>query len=119
MFKVLPWLVWGQIALDGVMFVFWIAATATSPFTINDLVDACINAYVDDFSNYDPYDNSYYGSSKRDLSLVPRKLTGLLEPRRTRYSSSRGSSYHTAGSVNARTAMDSLLVYDNPPPYII
>lgn len=87
------------------MFIFWIAATATSPLSDEDIFEACYAGY-----SYNPYTYNYgYDYSKRGLA-------GSLEPRRNRksYSSSsnKGNTF-TIGSVHARTAMDALLVYEN------
>lgn len=87
------------------MFIFWIAATATSPLSDQDIFDACYSGY-----SYNPYDYDYgYDYNKRGLA-------GSLEPRRSRKSSSSSSNNgntFTIGSVHARTAMDALLVYEN------
>lgn len=126
MLKVLPWLVWGQIAIDAVMFVFWIAAAATSRFGCSDLCDACANLLLEynlecpcQVTLYDtyPYANPY---DKRDMSPAPRGLAGALEARRVGSSSSRGSRYvaaHRNDSIKARTAFDALMVYARPDPF--
>lgn len=98
MFKVLPWIVWGQIALDAVMLIFWLAAAATSEFTNQDLCDAC--------SNVEFYYEGYYFTCSdvltRDLSRVSRAPAGL-EKRR---SSTRRAA--KKGTTLGRTALDSI-----------
>lgn len=102
-FRSLPWLVWGQLALDGLMWIFWISATATSTFTFQDFCDACTpdGAFYDGFCDsvfIDDYDTVY----PRDVSPFPRGLAGI-EKRATAYRRTK----HTT-SVG-RTALDAIM----------
>ena len=40
-FKILPWFIFGQLALDAVLFIFWLAAAATNNLDCDDLCNAC------------------------------------------------------------------------------
>jgi hypothetical protein len=108
-FKLLPWLVWGQLALDALMLVFWLAAAATTKLSCKDYCKACPDWDILSWNNrvcycYSGYD--YSSSYKRDTSPAPRGLSGGLEPRRSRGGS--GSSSNWA-SVDARTALDAIM----------
>lgn len=119
-FKTLPWLVWGQLGLDAIMLIFWLAAAGASRLTCNDYCDACFDASTVEWNNLlcycfgnDP-NGITDGSdiSKRDISPAPPGLRGLLEPRRSHGGSSHGDSGGTHGTVAARTAMDAFMVYE-------
>lgn len=106
MFKVLPWLVWGQLALDAVMFIFWIAATATSTFSYKDLCDACPYDLVEYAgfvyecttglreSDY-IYSNSIYDVFSRGLPGVQKRAVQARRNKR--------------GTALGRTALDAIM----------
>ncbi|MCJ1463745.1 OTU domain containing [Pseudocyphellaria aurata] len=112
-FKILPWIVWGQIALDAVMLIVWLAAAATSQFTFSQLCDACpYDGFI-----YDHYRRSclgytfvgtngyvYYAFSK-DVSPLLRERAGL-ERRKGGSSANRASKN---GTTLGRTALDSIM----------
>ncbi|MCJ1462828.1 hypothetical protein MMC07_001431 [Pseudocyphellaria aurata] len=79
LFRSLPWFVWGQLALDGVMWIFWVAAAATSSFGYLDLCNACpVDAVVYGNSAWACTGNAYYNDYNypRDVSPVSRGLAG-------------------------------------------
>ena len=106
-FKVLPWLVWGQLALDAVMFIFWISATATSTFSYQDICDACpfdpvgYAGYVYDCrtglsESYSDYYDTNYGVFSRGLAGVHERAV------RARRNGKRGTAL-------GRTALDAIM----------
>ena len=101
-FKLLPWWIFGQLALDAVLFVFWLSAAATARYNCNDLCNAC----GWDSVSFDGLDCVCYGTDywyeKRGMSP---KQSGLLQPRRAK------SSATPAGTGAAKTALDALMTY--------
>lgn len=90
--RVLPWFVWGQIFLDGLLLVFWLAASATSSYNYSDLYNAC------------GYNNLFYPYLllyKRDTSPTPKGLARSLEPRR--------SAYYGGSSIGAKAGLDAIM----------
>ena len=105
--KVLPWFLIGQLILDAIMVVFWIAASAVSRLNCNDQCDAC---HYPDLVVFDGlyctctiFDYTYW---KRDAapssSANPSAFAGGLEKRRTSRSST--------GTRGAKTGLDAILV---------
>ncbi|KAI4280292.1 MAG: hypothetical protein L6R38_004570 [Xanthoria sp. 2 TBL-2021] len=104
LFRVVPWLVWGQLALDIFMLIIWIAAAGVSQYTCSDLCNAC-PAYDEVWTaGIYCYCSSYY-IYKRDQSPAPRGLTGSIEQRAYYRNTGPGSS-----KKNAKTAFDSIMV---------
>lgn len=79
---------WGQLALDAVMWVFWLAASSTSNLTVNEVCNACpISAFELDDVEYacpgyylDRFGNVYYPrdvSPARGLEGVVKRATAL------------------------------------------
>lgn len=103
-FKILPWLIWIQLGLDALMFVFWLAASASSRLNCDDLCHACpLLASLQ-------YDNLYCTCVyvpgiifKRDTAPASQGFS-TLEARRARKTH--------VGSLAARSAIDSILTYD-------
>ncbi|KAI4199079.1 MAG: hypothetical protein LQ350_004834 [Teloschistes chrysophthalmus] len=98
--RVLPWFIWGQLALDTFMFIIWIAAAGVSQYDCNDLCNAC--------SGFDTVwaDNLYctcYFVYKRDQSPVRRELARSVQERATR----RGPAL---GRVAGKTALNAIIV---------
>ncbi|KAL8747854.1 MAG: hypothetical protein Q9190_000302 [Brigantiaea leucoxantha] len=104
LFRTLPWFVFGQIALDGFMFVIWIAAAGSPTLSCNDLCNACSGydqVWLDDLNCY--CYSSYL--SKRNFSPTPRGLARSLENR-----AYHGSHYRSGGRSAAKTGLDSIMV---------
>ncbi|MCJ1425330.1 hypothetical protein MMC29_003218 [Sticta canariensis] len=104
-FKVLPWLVWGQLALDAVMFIFWIAATATSTFSYKDLCDACPYDLVE-YAGF-VYEcitglSESYDDFNPDYDVFSRGLAGV-QKRAVQYGRSK------RGTALGRTALDAIM----------
>ncbi|KAK4694963.1 hypothetical protein P7C71_g2698, partial [Lecanoromycetidae sp. Uapishka_2] len=102
-FRILPWVVFGQIALDALMFIFWLAAAATSSYSCDDLCSACPSGgdvnYNSQYCVCYVVDHSPENSIKRSYSP---KTRGLLDSRTPRsHSSSSSGSYDNSGSANA------------------
>lgn len=97
--RLLPWFIWGQLALDAIMLIFWLAAAATSSYSCTDLCNAC---GIDDgyvyFDSQSCVCYDYY--VKRDYSPRPRNV---LQPRR--HSSTVG------GTIAAKQAFDAIMTY--------
>ncbi|MCJ1424689.1 hypothetical protein MMC29_002577 [Sticta canariensis] len=108
-FRSLPWLVWVQLALDGLMWIFWVAAAATSSFSYLDLCDACpVNeVYYSNFllaCNSDAFLDDYDKVYPRGVSPFPRGLAGV-EERATAVRRSKGL------TAPGRTALDSIMTF--------
>ncbi|KAL8846777.1 MAG: hypothetical protein Q9221_008158 [Calogaya cf. arnoldii] len=104
LFRVIPWLIWGQLALDIFMWIIWIAAASVSQYDCSDLCNACA-AYDEVWTaGIYCYCSSYY-IYKRDQSPAPRGLTGSIEERAYRNSTGPG-----ATKKNAKAAFDSIIV---------
>ncbi|KAL8996917.1 MAG: hypothetical protein Q9169_003676 [Polycauliona sp. 2 TL-2023] len=104
LFRMVPWLVWGQLALDIFMWIIWIAAAGVSQYNCSDLCSACAD-----------YDNVWAGGLfcycssyffyKRDQSPAPRGLKSSIEERAYYRSTGPGSA-----KKNAKAAFDSIMV---------
>lgn len=103
-FRILPWWIFIQLGLDSLLFIFWLAAAATSRLNCNDLCNACPGAsdvYFDDLS-CTCLSDYYWWYKKRSMSPAPK--SGLLETRRTRNST-------PTGKGAARISLDAIMVY--------
>ncbi|KAL6716667.1 hypothetical protein ACLMJK_006235 [Lecanora helva] len=105
--RLLPWAIYGQLLLDALLFIFWLAAAASSRYNCNDLCNAC-----SDFSTV-YYDNLFCycfngddGFFKRDQSPVPR--SDLEKRRVVQHNSDSASGY--AATADARKAFDAIMV---------
>lgn len=100
--RLLPWFIFGQLALDVIMFVFWLAAGATSSYSCTDLCNACgiYDGYV--FFDTQSCECSTF-FFKRDYS--PRR-GNVLQPRRGRLSK-RDST--VGGTIAAKQAFDAIM----------
>lgn len=99
--RLLPWFIWGQLALDAIIYLFWLSAAATSGYSCIDLCNACdiADGYVDWGSlSCTCYTDLYY---KRDYSPKP---VNVLQPRRSRRTTS-------VGSIAAKQTFDALMTY--------
>lgn len=85
------------------MFIFWLAAAASSHYNCNDLCNACSNSVAVYFDNLscvcDAYE--YYLYDKRGMSPVKN---GLLESRSVRYA-------RPVGTAAAKQGLDAVMVY--------
>ena len=104
--RVLPWFIWGQLALDALIHIFWLSASATSNYSCLDLCNVC--GILDGYVNFDSlscvcYDDLLF---KRDYSLKPGNV---LESRRSH--SNGGKSSRAVGSLAAKQAFDAIMVY--------
>ncbi|CAO1596258.1 hypothetical protein XANCAGTX0491_000110 [Xanthoria calcicola] len=104
LFRVIPWLVWGQLALDAFMWIVWVAAAGVSQYTCSDLCNACSDFYELWTAGIYCY-CSVYTVIKRDQSPAPRGLAGSMEERALYYS--RGP---TSSKKNAKVAFDAIMV---------
>ncbi|KAL8688031.1 MAG: hypothetical protein Q9218_005955 [Villophora microphyllina] len=99
--RVIPWFIWGQLALDAFMFIIWIAAAGVSRYNCNDLCSAC-SGYNHVWA--DGLDCLCYYYYKRDQSPVPKGLARSIEER----------AYHRrgpgAGKVAGKTALNAIMV---------
>lgn len=102
--RTLPWFIWGQLALDALMFIFWLSAAATSSYSCTDLCNACgiIDGYVSFDSESCECSTLFF---KRDNSPRP---VNVLQPRRSH--SGGGSTDSTGGgSIAAKQAFDAIM----------
>ena len=107
--RLLPWFIWGQLALDAIMFIFWLAAGATSSYSCTDLCTAC-----GIFEGYVIFDSESCLCSvffKRDYSPRPGSV---LEQRRSR-PSRRDSDTTVGGTTAAKQAFDAVMTYVHTP----
>lgn len=105
-FKTLPWIVFGQIALDAVLLIFWLAATATSVYSCDDVCNACDGDFFYG-TLYCTCDDIIFFKEKRSTSSNPANI--LLGKRRSRTSSSSGRASTSTANGSATTALDSLM----------
>ena len=103
--RLLPWFIWGQLALDAIMFIFWLSAGATSSYSCDDLCTVC--GVLDGFVYFDSqtcecYSDLFY---KRDFS--PRPMN-LLQSRGD-LSKRRRSNSTVGGSIAAKQAFDAVM----------
>ncbi|KAL9038738.1 MAG: hypothetical protein Q9180_002951 [Flavoplaca navasiana] len=104
LFRIIPWLIWGQLALDVFMLIIWIAAAGVSQYTCSDLCNAC-PAYDQVWGGgVYCYCSSYY-IYKRDQSPAPSGLSRSIEERAYYGNSGAGSSKR-----DARVAFNSIIV---------
>ncbi|KAL8806708.1 MAG: hypothetical protein Q9200_004929, partial [Gallowayella weberi] len=106
-FRVIPWIAWGQLALDGFMFIIWIAAAGVSQYSCPDLCHACAGFDWVWSSGLYCTCTSYLFYDKRDQSPASKGLAGPLEER-AYYNRSRNGS--GAGRKNAKIAFDAIMV---------
>lgn len=102
--RLLPWFIWGQLALDALMFIFWLSAAATSSYSCTDLCNACgiFDGYVFFDSESCECSDFFF---KRDYSPRP---VNVLQPRRS-HSSRRSSDSTVGGSIAAKQAFDAIM----------
>ncbi|KAL8859682.1 MAG: hypothetical protein Q9178_003796 [Gyalolechia marmorata] len=105
LFRVVPWIVWGQLALDIFMLIIWIAAAGVSQYTCSDLCNACA-AYDEVWATGIYCLCSTYYIYKRDQSPAPKGLASLIEERAI-YSS---NSWVGSSKRNSKVAFDALMV---------
>ena len=102
--RLLPWFIFGQLALDAIMFIFWLAAGATSSYSCNDLCTAC---GIDD--GYVYFDTESCECStlffKRDYS--PRRGNVLQQRSRP----AKRSDTTVGGTIAAKQAFDAVMTY--------
>ena len=109
--RLLPWLIWGQLALDALLFVLWLAAGSTSSYNCNDLCNACSG-----FSEL-YYDNLYClcfdNVLKRDSSPVRRGPLMPRTPRSRGFGGNSNSDDNSGGgsTADARKAFDAIVTY--------
>lgn len=114
--RLLPWFIWGQLALDFLLFIFWLAAGSTSSYSCTNLCNVCGIldgiVYFDSESCacfYDPF-------AKRDYSPRPGNV---LQSRRTSIHSRRSGNNDSTvgGSIAAKQAFDAIMTYVHPLPH--
>ena len=108
--RLLPWFIWGQLALDAIMFIFWLAAGATSSYSCTDLCTAC-----GIFEGYVYFDSESCECTellfKRNYSPRPGSV---LQQRRSR-PSRRDSDTTVGGTIVAKQAFDAVMTYVHTP----
>ena len=116
--RLLPWFIFGQLALDGLMFILWLAAAASSSYSCNDLCSACDYAY----------DYVFYGTEscfcieliKRTTSPKPKGILEGRTPRARLGGGSRSDSNGSGGStIAAKQAFDAIMTCVNPTSIIL
>ena len=100
--RLLPWFIVGQLALDALIFIFWLSAAATSSYSCTDLCNAC--GISDGYVYFDSqscvcYEDLYF---KRDFSPKPGNM---LQSRGRRSRST------AVGSIAAKQAFDAVMTY--------
>ncbi|KAI4250087.1 MAG: hypothetical protein L6R40_000259 [Gallowayella cf. fulva] len=106
-FRVVPWIVWGQLALDVFMFIIWIAASAVSQYNCTDLCNSCAGYDHVWTSGLDCLCSSYYlYYDKRDQSPAPRGLAAPIQER----ASYRHNSGPSSSKKMAKAALDAIMV---------
>lgn len=101
--RVIPWFIWGQLALDVFMFIIWIAAAGVSQYNCNDLCTACAG-YDEVWSGGLDCICDSYVIYKRDQSPAPKGLARTIEERAYR---NKGPG---ASRVAGKIAVDSSMV---------
>lgn len=116
--RLLPWFIFGQLGLDALMFVLWLAAAASSSYSCNDLCNACDFGY--DYVFYDTESCFCVELFKRTTSPKPK---GILEGRAPRARLGGGSSSDSNGSggstIAAKQAFDAIMTCVNLIPIIL
>lgn len=105
--RLLPWFIWGQLALDALIHIFWLSAAATSNYSCLDLCNVCgiLNGYVYfDSQSCACYDDLLF---KRDYSPKPGNV---LQSRRTHSNGGRNGS-RVGTSIAAKQAFDAIMTY--------
>lgn len=106
--RLLPWFIWGQLGLDAVMFILWLAAAASSSYNCSDLCNAC-SAYSEVVYNSDVcfcFDNS--NIYKRTYTPKPKGALYARAPRSSHSSNTGGGSL-----IAARQAFDAIMTYEH------
>ena len=109
--KILPWFIFGQLAIDGVLFIFWLAAAASSSYSCDDLCSACYGLSYVAYANQDCICFDFIYKNKRSTSPNPGNV--LLSKRRSRYHSGGGSSSSAVkgGTGDAVISFDAIMTY--------
>ena len=108
--RLLPWFIWGQLALDAIMFVIWLSAGATSSYSCADLCNAC--GILDGYVYFDSESCACYDLFfKRDYSPRP---WNVLQQKRS-HAIRRRSDSSVGGSVAAKQAFDAVMTYIYTP----
>ena len=105
--RLLPWFIWGQLALDALIHIFWLSAAATSNYSCLDLCNAC--GILDGYVNIDSqscvcYDDLLF---KRGYSPKPGNV---LQPRRSHSNGSKNGS-RSVGLTAAKQTFDAIMTY--------
>lgn len=105
LFRVVPWIVWGQLALDVFMFIIWIAASGASQYNCTDLCNAC-PIYSELYSTgLYCFCSSDYLYKKRDQSPAVKGLAAPIQERAYKYNRGPG-----VNLKNAKVAFDAIMV---------
>ena len=103
--RLLPWFIWGQLALDALIHIFWLSAAATSNYGCADLCNACgiLEGHVYfDSQSCACYDDLLF---KRDYSPKPGNV---LQSRRSHSNGGKNGS-RLGGSIAAKQAFDAIM----------
>ena len=100
------------------MFIFWLAAAATSSYSCNDLCNSCASAGDVNYNNQHcvcyVVNDGFEGPYKRSYSPKPKGLLDGRTPRshHSSRSTSGSSSYEESGSANvAKQAFDAIMTW--------
>ncbi|KAL2049279.1 hypothetical protein ABVK25_010457 [Lepraria finkii] len=109
--RLLPWFIWGQLGLDALMFILWLAAAASSSYNCSDLCNACSAYSVVLYDTDLCYCVDNTGIFKRTYSPKPKGVLHARSPKS--YSSggigSRSSSGGRGSILAARQAFDAIM----------
>ena len=114
-FRLLPWIIWGQIALDGLMLILWLAAVATSSYSCNALCNACAGAdnvnYNNQYCACSNLDSGFDDPFKRSYPPKPRGLLGGRRPPSHHLSSSSSSQDNSSSTNSTKKAFDAIMTW--------
>ena len=105
--RLLPWFIWGQLALDALIHIFWLSAAATSSYSCTDLCNVC--GFLNEYVYFDSLSCACYDDLlfKRDYSPKPGNV---LQSRRS-YSNGGRKASRVVGSLAAKQAFDAIMTY--------
>ena len=105
--RLLPWFIWGQLALDALIHIFWLSAAATSSYSCTDLCNVC--GILDGYVYFDSQSCACYDDLlfKRDYSPKPGNV---LQPRRSHSNGGKNGS-RMGGLIAAKQTFDAIMTY--------
>ena len=116
-FRLLPWFIFGQLGLDALMFILWLAASASSSYSCNDLCSACDYGYA--YLYYDTEACFCIELFKRTTSPKPKGILEGRTPRARLGGGSRSGSGSGGSTIAAKQAFDAIMTCATPTPTIL